>query len=135
MRFADIREDRAGDEGRSRMIGFSRGLQDGLRRRIEKMVRKPTSQDMNFHTCTEGGGSDEIPNPDFEERGNCDEGRNCKKVNCEGNLASEARPRRAWPTPRRVNNLKVTIMAIAMMTMEMVMAMPIAMRMSNMQRW
>ena len=131
MRFADSRS----DEGPSRMVGFSRGLQDELRRRIERMVRKPASQETN--NCTERDGSDETPDPDFEGKGNCEEERDCKKVNFEGNLELEAKPRRAWPTPRRVNNLKVAMkmMRMAMMTMEMEMVITITMPISNMHWW
>ena len=102
MRFVDNNRAAAAEEeeARSRTLGFSRGLQDGLRRKIERMVRKPdASQDRNYQECREGC-CGEISNPDFEERGNCDEG---------GNLERGAkRRRRAWPTPRRSNSAKVT---------------------------
>ena len=101
VRFVDNNRAAAAEEeeARSRTVGFSRGLQDGLRRKIERMVRKPhASQDRNYQECREGCG--EISNPDFEERGNCDEG---------GNLERGAkRRRRAWPTPRRSSSAKVT---------------------------
>ena len=75
----------------SRIVGFSQGLQNGLRRRIERMVRKPAS-----HKCSE--------NPDFKEKVNCDERRNCG----EGHFEEGSKPRTAWPTPCRLKKSKVS---------------------------
>ena len=107
VRFADSGEEKLGgggeEDGRSRMIGFSRGLQDGLRRKIERMVRKPTSPDTNYRKCREG--CDEISNTDSGATDNCDGERNYEEVNFDGG----AKRRRAWPTPCRLNKAKVTI--------------------------
>ena len=97
MRFADSNRAGEEEEARSRPIGFSRGLQDGLCRKIERMVRKPTSHDRNYQKCREGC---EISNADLEERENFEEGRNVER---------EAKRRRAWTTPRRSNHAKVTL--------------------------
>ena len=82
-----------GGYGRNRMVGFSRGLQDGLRKGIKRMVRSRHNDDANHQSCL--------------EKGICDKENNCVEATSEGNLELGSKPRSAWPTPRHKG--KVTV--------------------------